>query len=143
MPRAVLDTNVIVFRSLSEHGPPDWIVDLVAAGELAADCDTRILAEYRDVQTRSRLNLNVTRVQLLLDIVQHTGIPITPMPWQVPLPDPDVEPFIACAKMALDQYGRCPQSVTCVNPKPPANDKVIEDNRQRRGACPSSARLTT
>ena len=101
MPRAVLDTNVIVFRSLSEHGPPDWIVDLVAAGELAADCDTRILAEYRDVQTRSRLNLNVTRFQLLLDIVQHTGIPITPMPWQVPLPDPDDEPFIACAKMAL------------------------------------------
>ena len=101
MVRAVLDTNVVVSGILSEHGPPGWIVDLVAAGELAAVYDARILAEYRDVLTRSRLNLNATRVQLLLDVVQDTGIPVTPMPWQAPLPDPDDEPFIACAKMAV------------------------------------------
>ena len=83
------------------HAPPGWIVDLVATGELAAVYDTRILAEYRDVLTRSRLNLDATRVQLLLDVTQDTGIPITPMPWQAPLPDPDDEPFIACAKMAV------------------------------------------
>ena len=100
MVRAVLDTNVIVSGILSEQGPPGWIVDLVAAGELAAVYDARILAEYRDVLTRSRLNLNATRVQLLLDIIQNSGIPVTPMPWQAPLPDPDDEPFIACAKMA-------------------------------------------
>ena len=72
----------------------------MVAGELAAIYDARILAEYRDVLTRSRLNLNATRIQLLLDIIQNSGIPVTPMPWQAPLPDPDDEPFIACAKMA-------------------------------------------
>ena len=101
MIRAVLDTNVIVSGILSEQGPPGWIVDLVAAGELAAVYDARILAEYRDVLTRSRLNLNATRVQLLLDIIQNSGIPVTPMPWQAPLPDPADEAFIACAKMAV------------------------------------------
>ena len=101
MIRAVLDTNVIVSGILSEQGPPGWIVDLVAAGELVAVYDARILAEYRDVLTRSRLNLDATRVQLLLDIIQNSGIPVTPMPWQAPLPDPDDEPFIACAKMAM------------------------------------------
>lgn len=100
MVRAVLDTNVIVSGILSEHGPPGWIVDLVVVGELAAVYDARILAEYRDVLTRSRLNLNATRVQLLLDVIQDTGIPVTPMPMQAPLPDPDDEPFLACAKMA-------------------------------------------
>ena len=100
MVRAGLDTNVIVSGILSEQNPPGWIVDLVAAGELAAVYDARILAEYRDVLTRSRLNLNATRVQLLLDIIQSSGIPVTPMPWQAPLPDPDDEPFIACAQMA-------------------------------------------
>ena len=100
MHRAVLDTNVLVSGILSEQGPPGWIVDLVAAGELQAVYDARILAEYRDVLTRSRLNLNATRVQLLLDVVQDIGILVTPMPWRVTLPDPDDEPFIACAKMA-------------------------------------------
>ena len=99
MQRVVLDTNVIVSGILSEHGPPGWIVDLVAAAELAVVYDVRILSEYRDVLTRSRLKLNATRVQFLLDIISANGIPVTPMPWRVPLPDPDDEPFLACAKM--------------------------------------------
>lgn len=101
MPRVVLDTNVVVSGILSEHGPPGWIVDLLAAGELAAVYDARILAEYRDVPTRSRLNLTTARVQVLLNVIQDTGIPVAPMPWPAPLPDPDDEPFLACAKMAL------------------------------------------
>lgn len=101
MLRAVLDTNVVVSGILSEHGPPGWIVDLVATGELAAVYDARILAEYRDVLTCSRLNLNPARVQVLLNLIQDSGIPVTPMPWQVPLPDPDDEPFLACTKMAV------------------------------------------
>lgn len=72
----------------------------MAAAELALVFDTRILSEYREVLTRSRLNLHAARVDVLLDSICATGIPVTPMPWQVPLPDPDDEPFLACAKMA-------------------------------------------
>lgn len=100
MHRVVLDSNVLVSGILSEYGPPGWIVDLVAAGELVAVYDSRIMAEYREVLTRPGLKLNAVRVKQLLAVIQSMGVPVTPLPWQVALPDPDDEPFLACAKAA-------------------------------------------
>lgn len=100
MARVVVDTNVLVSGVLSEQGPPGWIVDLVAANELQAVFDNRILAEYRDVLTRSELKLDPARVELLLAVIADKAIPVTPLPWQAELPDPDDEPFLACAKAA-------------------------------------------
>jgi len=98
--RVVLDTNVLVSGVLSERGPPGWIVDLVVAGELQTVFDNRILAEYKDVLTRSKLKLDPARVELLLGVMAGTGVPVTPLPWETALPDPDDEPFLACAKAA-------------------------------------------
>lgn len=100
MIRAVLDTNVLVAGILSEHGPPGWIVDLVAAHELAVVHDSRIMAEYREVLARPELRLNPVRVARLLSVVQNAGILVSPLPIPVALPDPDDEPFLAAAKAA-------------------------------------------
>ncbi len=85
---------------LSEHGPPGWIVDLLTAGELRAVYDSRILAEYREVLVRPTLSLNATRVESVLTLVRDLGFPVTPLPWPRRLPDPDDEPFLACAGAA-------------------------------------------
>lgn len=97
MRRFVLDTNVLVSGILSEQGPPGWIVDLVAAGELQVVFDSRILAEYREVLARSELNLNPARVESLLAVITDLGLLVTALPWPTALPDPDDEPFLACA----------------------------------------------
>lgn len=97
MQRFVLDTNVLVSGILSEQGPPGWIVDLVAPGELQVVFDSGILAEYREVLARSELNLNPARVESLLAVITDLGLLVTALPWPTALPDPDDEPFLACA----------------------------------------------
>jgi len=100
MIRVVLDTNVLVAGILSEHGPPGWIMDLVAAHEIALVYDSRILAEYREVLARPELDLDPTRVKQLLSVVEEQGLFVSPLPWPHTLPDPDDEPFLATAKAA-------------------------------------------
>lgn len=100
MIRIVLDTNVLVAGILSEHGPPGWIVDLVAAHELAVVYDSRILSEYHEVLARPELDFDPARVKQLLSTVEVEGILVTPLPWPFALPDRDDEPFLATAKAA-------------------------------------------
>ena len=68
MIRIVLDTNVLVAGLLSAKGPPGQIVDLISAGEIEAACDTRILAEYRDVLARPELRIDQREAE---DVLQH------------------------------------------------------------------------
>jgi len=100
MIRVVVDTNVLVAGILSEHGPPGWIVDLIAAHEIVVVYDSRILAEYREVLARPELDLDPARVKQLLSMLEHQGVLVSPLPWPVALPDPDDEPFLATAKAA-------------------------------------------
>lgn len=100
MNRIVLDTNVLVAGVLSEHGPPGWIVDLVAAEEIVVVYDSRILAEYQDVLARRELGLKPARVALLLDTVREAGVLVSARPWPAKLPDPEDEPFLAVAGAA-------------------------------------------
>jgi putative PIN family toxin of toxin-antitoxin system len=97
MTRVVLDTNVVVAGILSEHGPPGWILDLVASHELVVVYDSRILAEYREALARPELDLDPARVEQLLSTVQLQGVFVTPLPWLHALPDSDDEPFLATA----------------------------------------------
>ncbi len=100
MIQIVLDTNVLFAGILSAHGPPGWIVDLVAAGELSIAYDSRILAEYGDVLARPEFGLEPGRVKRLLSAIADHGILVTPLPWPHPLPDQDDEPFLATAHAA-------------------------------------------
>lgn len=101
MIRIVLDTNVLVSGLLSDRAAPGQIVDLVTAGEIELACDSRILAEYREVLARPELRINQTKAEDVLQYVEHRAVPVTPDSWPEALPDPDDEPFLAVAKASL------------------------------------------
>jgi uncharacterized protein len=98
--RVVLDTNVLVSGLLSEVGPPGWIVDLVAAGELLVAFDARILGEYREVLQRPRLGLPAAAVDTFLEMLERRGLELVTAPWPHTLPDPEDGIFLAVAAAA-------------------------------------------
>jgi len=96
--RIVLDTNVLVAGLLSAKGPPGRIVDLISAGEIEVACDTRILAEYRDVLARPELRIDQREAEDVLQHIEHSAMLVRPDRWPEPLPDADDEPFLAVAE---------------------------------------------
>lgn len=97
---AVFDTNVLVSGLLSSKGPPAWLVELVLAQELTLVVDPRILEEYAEALRRSELRLPAAAVSVVLDAIETAALHVTPKPFEFALPDPDDEPFIACAAAA-------------------------------------------
>ena len=94
--RIVLDTNVVVSGLLSDFAPPAQILDLVASSEITLIVDGRIEAEYRDVLSRTRLQLppaDVAHFLALLDYAER--VVASPLPFA--LPDPDDEAFLEVA----------------------------------------------
>lgn len=100
MIRIVLDTNVLVAGLLSDKGPPGQIVDLIIIGEIEIACDSRILAEYRDVVARPKLRIKQSDAEDVLQHIEHNAVRVKPRPWPIALPDPDDEPFLAVAEVA-------------------------------------------
>jgi putative PIN family toxin of toxin-antitoxin system len=96
----VLDTNVLVSGLLSEMGPPGQIVDLVLAGEIQLACDTRILAEYRDVLARPELGIDQSQSEEVLRYIEQSATVVTTQSWPEPLPDPDDEAFLCVAEIS-------------------------------------------
>ena len=88
---------MLVSGLLSPTGPPAWLLELVLAQELACVVDPRILAEYRDVLHRAELKLPRNAVATLLEAIETSAVHVTPRPLPIALPDPDDEPFLACA----------------------------------------------
>lgn len=100
MIRIVLDTNVLVAGLLSDKGPPGQIVDLIITGEIDVACDSRILAEYRDVVARPELRIKQSDAEDVLQYLERIALRVTPARWPEALPDPDDEPFLAVAEAA-------------------------------------------
>ena len=94
--RIVLDTNVVVSGLLSDFAPPAQILDLVASSEITLIVDGRIEAEYRDVLSRSKLQLAPADVASFLGLLDYAERVVgAPLPF--PLPDPDDEAFLEVA----------------------------------------------
>lgn len=100
MIRIVLDTNVLVAGLLSGKGPPGQIIDLIITGEIDVACDSRILAEYREVVARPELRIKQSEAEDVLQHIDRIAMRVTPMRWPESLPDPDDEPFLAVAEAA-------------------------------------------
>lgn len=96
----VFDTNVLVSGLLSPKGPPAWLVELVLSQELSLVIDPRIWGEYDEVLRRPELKLPPAAVAIVLDAISANALHVTPRPFKNALPDPDDEPFIACAAEA-------------------------------------------
>ncbi len=93
----VIDTNVLVSGLLRPHSHPGTVVRLISSGDIQLCVDARILSEYREVLARSRFDLNLEEVSLLLDYIRHYGHISSAKPLADPLTDPDDEPFLEVA----------------------------------------------
>ncbi|MDR1187072.1 MAG: putative toxin-antitoxin system toxin component, PIN family [Bifidobacteriaceae bacterium] len=94
--RTVLDTNILVSALLAPSGKPARVVDMVIAGEVSVCYDARILAEYREVLSRSKFPFRPSESSALIDQLRATGLPVIGAS-RISLPDPDDEPFAEVA----------------------------------------------
>lgn len=69
--KVVLDTNIAVSALLNPHGPSAQIVGMALSGDLTLCCDLRILAEYREVLSRAKLNFELTAVEDFLHFIEN------------------------------------------------------------------------
>ena len=98
--RIVLDTNVLVAGFISPSGPPGAILRSILAGRVTVCFDERILAEYRDVLTRSSFAFDGDRVAEVLDLVEATGEPVLAEDLGIALPDAADAMFVEVATAA-------------------------------------------
>lgn len=106
--RIVLDTNVVVSALRTEDGNPALVVELVLTGAITLVYSAAILAEYREVLARPRLQLDPTLANDLCDELAAVGEEVDPadlykgplallMPPPAHFPDPDDAVFVAVA----------------------------------------------
>jgi putative PIN family toxin of toxin-antitoxin system len=98
--KLVVDTNVLVSGLFNGTGSPGKLVDAILAGELSVVCADEILAEYREVLTRTKFPFAPDDVQALLDVIETTGDWIAPPRSQFALPDETDRVFIDAARQA-------------------------------------------
>lgn len=62
--------------------------------------DDRILREWRDVLSRRKFGFSQRDTEALLAFLEAEGLPVSPPPLGVDLPDPDDVPFLETAHAA-------------------------------------------
>ena len=94
---AVLDTNVLVSAMISSAGNEALLVIAINQGLVTPYFLPDILEEYSDVLLRPKFGFSKEEVDALLDMLQHRGVLLNPVPMSRISPDPDDDKFIACA----------------------------------------------
>lgn len=98
--RVVIDSNVVVSAMISPHNPPAQVVRLALQGDIGLLHDERILAEYREVLSRPKLNFDAEDVDAMLEGIEWIGEAVFARPLPLELPDPDDLPFLEVAVAA-------------------------------------------
>jgi putative PIN family toxin of toxin-antitoxin system len=95
----VIDTNVLVSAALSPTGNPAKIIALISGKkEIRVYYSMDILAEYKDVLSRPKLNISAETQIRILNAIIKTGIPIEPIAGTIPLVDEADRVFYDAAK---------------------------------------------
>jgi putative PIN family toxin of toxin-antitoxin system len=104
VPRAVLDTNVLVSALISPGGPSAALVLELRAGAFELVACPMLLAELRDVLGRDKFRRYVTEVEAVayVDLIRHEATILDhPAPGARPLSaDPDDEYLVDLARAA-------------------------------------------
>ncbi|MDR0783291.1 MAG: putative toxin-antitoxin system toxin component, PIN family [Propionibacteriaceae bacterium] len=98
--KVVIDTNVLVARTLTPEGNPARVVDAVLAGAAIACYDRRILSEYRAVLSRPRFGFDPVAIEDLLAQLIGDGLSVIAAPSALDLPDESDRPFAEVALTA-------------------------------------------
>lgn len=87
MIKVVIDTNIIISAALSPHGNPAKIIDMVFEDNLQLYYSLEILAEYKDVLSRPRLNIADKTQTNIISAIKEAGILVEPTASTIPMPD--------------------------------------------------------
>ena len=98
----VIDTNVLVSAALTSGGTCDQVVRAAVDGRIRLSWSTPVLAEYREVLSRSKFKFTPEVVTSLLNLFVAMD-QVTPRSLEVRLPDADDEVFLAAAMATPDQ----------------------------------------
>ena len=98
----VIDTNVLVSAALTSGGNCDRIVRAAIDGRARLAWSAPVLAEYREVLSRSKFKFSPQVVSSLLGVFAERD-QVTPRSLDIRLPDPDDEIFMATAMVTPDQ----------------------------------------
>jgi len=98
--KVVLDTNVIVSALLKPRSHPARIFRLILQGDLQIIVNEHILAEYFEVLSRPKFDLENSKVKVILELIREKGIIAPSVPQTFNLPDSSDEPFLEAALAA-------------------------------------------
>ena len=99
--RLVVDTNVLISAGLSHSGFPYEVTELVFDREVEAVVDERILREYREVMSRSRLGIDPHIIKAVMAFFEMSAVRVVAEPLSVELPDPSDRMFMEVAISGL------------------------------------------
>ena len=102
--KVVLDTNVLVSGLLSPFGACGEIVRMLTTGSLILCVDARILLEYDEVLRRRKFGITFSRVDTLIEYIEHAAEVHATVPLDNPLPDKDDNPFLEVALSSAASY---------------------------------------
>jgi len=98
--KVVLDTNVLISTFLKPRNKPARILRLILQGNIDIIINECILAEYYEVLTRPKFDLNPANIQTVLSFIRSTGINAPVLPESFQLPDRSDVPFLEAALAA-------------------------------------------
>ena len=102
--RIVIDTNIVVSAALKPDGLQRTVLVLAITKPARLYVSDAILAEYREVLSRSELQIRKGLRQQLLQLIRNTAHLVVPLhPLQV-AKDPDDNKFLECADAARADY---------------------------------------
>ena len=103
MIKAVIDTNVLVsaFWTKNRLSPTVRIVDAITKNLFVPLFSPEMIAEYREVLTRSKFAFSEDEVRSLVDHIVSHGELVVPVKNSVRFPDPDDKVFFCTALSAI------------------------------------------
>jgi len=102
--RLVLDTNIVVSAALKPDGLQRTALLLAITKPARLYVSEAVMAEYREVLARPKMNIRKGLRQQLLQLVKTHGHSVTPSRQLQVTRDPDDNKFLECADAARADY---------------------------------------
>ena len=102
--RIVIDTNIVVSAALKPDGLQRTVLVLAITKPARLYVSDAILAEYREVLSRSELQIRKGLRQQLLQLIRSTAHLVVPLYHLQVANDPDDNKFLECADAARADY---------------------------------------
>lgn len=94
----VIDTNILVSAFWKSDSNPAMVVNLMLQGKIIPCYDMKIIEEYREVLTRTKLRFDKHKVNWLIGKIISTGISTITTPSNFFMPDETDRKFFDTAK---------------------------------------------